>query len=199
MSASPPDTSSSLQVTYYIGARRCLRAASWYSSVLKYMDIDTCLCEKTGGDYVIRAQTRPAIEFISGRPKSFFLVLPFIAYAFTDAWKYEDAPDPEGGRGEMAIAIPRRRGLPLTCDCLAVHQMLSLSFLLSARWEGAAAGRSISRTGDMTGPISVPVRYAVWSRSQVVARTACTWLRVVGDGGAEKFNGSGETLARLGT
>ena len=73
--------------------------------VLKYMDIDTCLCEKTGGDYVIRTQTRPAIEFVSGeeglRPKSFFLVLPFITYAFTDAWKYEDAPDPRrGSRGD---------------------------------------------------------------------------------------------------
>ena len=43
--------------------------------------LTTCLCEKTRGGEVIRTQTRPAIEFVSG-PKSYFTVLSFLDYIF---------------------------------------------------------------------------------------------------------------------
>ena len=44
----------------------------------------------------LRTQTRPAIEFVSGeeglRPMSFYIVLSFVEYAFTDFLKCVMAP-----------------------------------------------------------------------------------------------------------
>ena len=81
----------------------------------------------------LRTQTRPAIEYVSGeeglRPKSYFFVISFLEYVFTDFQKYEEAPDPQcmWGRGEMAMAIFRRPGFPLA------GRTSNSSFLLSAR------------------------------------------------------------------
>ena len=63
--------------------------------------MNTCLLEKTSESDVIRTQTRPAIEFVSGeeglRPNFYLLDCTFPEYAFTDALKYEKAPAPHRG------------------------------------------------------------------------------------------------------
>ena len=55
-----------------------------------------------GGRDVIRTQARPAIEFVSGeeglRPKSYFIVFPFVEYTFMDALNYEMAPGSSCGQ-----------------------------------------------------------------------------------------------------
>ena len=68
-----------------------------------------------GGREVIRTQTRPAIEYVSGeeglRPKSYFFVFAFVEYAFTDALKYIKAPasfcgaEGDGGSDQLCTGL----------------------------------------------------------------------------------------------
>ena len=62
---------------------------------------DVILCYDVCYEVDLRMQTRPAIEFVSGkeglRPKFYFLVYTFLEYTFTDALKYENAPGPHRG------------------------------------------------------------------------------------------------------
>ena len=57
-----------------------------------------------GGREVIRTQTRPAIEFISGeegpRPKSYYIVFSSVEYVFADALNYVKAPGSSCGAEE---------------------------------------------------------------------------------------------------
>ena len=57
------------------------------------------------GREVIRTQTRPAIEFVSGeeglRPKSYFFVFSVVKYAHMHPLKYSMAPGSSCGAEEM--------------------------------------------------------------------------------------------------
>ena len=92
---------------------------------------------------------------------NFAVVLFILKYVDMDPFEYTSAPDPQEGRGEMAMAMLRRCVVRLagsTSDAVP-------SFSSSARGEEGAAGVTFQLPdGRHAGPSSVPVRYGVCSR-----------------------------------
>ena len=91
-------------------------------SMLHTVGLTTCLCEKTGGGEVIRTQTQLAIEFVSGkeglRPKSYFTVLSFVEYDFTDALKFVKSPGSSCGAEGYGGTAPLAATGPSVCQCV---------------------------------------------------------------------------------
>ena len=113
-------------------------------SMLHTLGLTTCLCEKTEGGEVIRTQTRPAIEFVSGedglRPKSYFLVFAFVEYAFTDALKYTMAPGPSCGAEGRTEQCCRGTALSVSvCVVLFVTLLFPLKDVFKSLPSRAAA------------------------------------------------------------
>ena len=85
------------------------------------------------GREVIRTQTRPAIEFVSGeeglRPKSFFFVLSVVKYAHMHPLMYSISPGSScGAEGCGGAVLPKHRSLPRVVRSLSESVPCKLSF-----------------------------------------------------------------------
>ena len=146
------------------------------------------------GREVIRTQTRPAIEFVSGeeglRPKFYFFEYSFLEYALADTLKYAKAPGPHcGAEGRWR----RCRIAGLAFYEQAVHQMLSLCFPAQCTRRGAPSMTFLLPVWEVR-----LVRYAVCSVSfKVSLQTSPNTGRLQSLLGAEGPTRAGPTVAPL--